>query len=52
MQYEHEGVEKTYQYSKSKHIQLIAESISENCIIVTLVVWTRQVIEFDSIKPC
>ena len=52
MQYQYEGVKITYQYSNSKRIQLIAESISENCIIVPLVVWTRQVIEFDSIKSC
>ena len=52
MQYEHEGVEITYQYSNSKHIQLIAESISENCIIVPPVVWTRHEFEFVSIKSC
>ena len=39
-----------YQYSNSKHSQLIAESISENRIIVHLVVWTRQANEFDSIQ--
>ena len=30
----------------------MSESIGENCIIVHLVVWTRQAIEFDSIKSC
>ena len=31
---------------------MIAESISENRIIVNLAYWTRQAIEFDSIKSC
>ena len=50
MQYEHEGVEITKQYSISKHCKLMAESISENCIIVHLGVCKRQAVEFDSIK--
>ena len=41
MQYEHEWVETTYQYSNSNHSQLIAESITENHVIVHLVVWTQ-----------
>ena len=52
MQYENDGVEITYQYSNSNHSQLIAESISKNCTIVHLVVWTRQAIEFESFKSC
>ena len=52
MQYEHEGVEITYQYSNSKHSPLTAESINKNRIIVHLVVWTRLAVEFDSIKSC
>ena len=42
MQYENEGDEISYQNSHTKHTQLIAESTSENCIIVFLVVWTRR----------
>ena len=41
-----------YQYTNSEHSQLIAESNSENRIIVHLVPWTRRSIEFDSIKSC
>ena len=41
-----------YQYTNSKHSQLIVETISENRIIIHLVLWTRQAIEFDSIKSC
>ena len=52
MQHDHDGVEITDQYSNSKHSQLAVESISKNRIIVHLVVWTRQAIEFDSIKSC
>ena len=50
MQYEHEGVEITYQYSYSKHSQLTVESISENRIITHLVGWSQLVTEFDRIK--
>ena len=50
MQHDHEGVVITYQYSNSKHSQLTVKSISKNRIIAHLVVWTRQAIEFDSIK--
>ena len=52
MQRDHEGVEITYQYSNSKHTQLTVKSISKNRIVAHLVVWTRQAIEFDSIKSC
>ena len=52
MQYEHEGVEIIYQYSNFKHSQLKVESSSKNCIIVHLVLCTRQAIEFDSTKSC
>ena len=50
MQYEHQGVEITHQYSNSKHSQLTEILTSKNRIIVHLVVCTRQAIEFDSIK--
>ena len=52
MQYEHERVEITYQYSNFKHSQLKVESSSKNCIIVHLFLYTRQAIEFDSTKSC
>ena len=42
----------TYQYSNFKHCQLSVESIGENRIIVHLVAWTRQAIEFVIIKSC
>ena len=41
-----------YQYTNSIHSQLIGKSISENRIIVQLVVWTRQAIEFDRFRSC
>ena len=34
-----------YQYSNSKHSQLIVESISEDHIMVHLVLWTRKAID-------
>ena len=52
MQHDHEGVEITYQYSNSKHSQLTVKSMIKNRIIAHLVFWTRQAIEFDSIKSC
>ena len=52
MQHDHEGVEITYRYSNSKHSQLTVESIGKNRIIIHVVVWTRQAIEFVSLKSC
>ena len=52
MEYEHERVELTYQYSNSKHIPLTSESISKNRIIVHLDVRTMQAMELQSIKSC
>ena len=41
-----------YQYTNQKHSQFIRESINENYIVLLPVVWTRQAIEFDSMKSC
>ena len=50
MQYEHEGGE--IAVSISKHCKLIAESISENHIIVRVVISTWQTTETNHIKSC
>ena len=52
MQYKHEGVEIDLSILEFQHIQWTVETISENRIIVHLVVWIRQAIEFDSVKSC
>ena len=41
-----------YQYSNFKYSQLITKSISDNFVIVCLIICTRQTIEFSLTKSC